>query len=197
MSWSLYRHISPSGKVYVGITSNITRRWAAKGYYYQLSDTVFAKALRKYGWDNFLHEIIASNLSESTAKTLEVEFIALYKKLGLSYNMTDGGEGYKGAHSFEHIKNRVESRISNNTTVVLAINKDFDYKVFRSKSEAAQFLGVSIRVVCHVLCEPIGYTCKGYYLWEQDKNDVININNIKDIILSSIKSRKMNRLNKR
>ena len=38
MSWTVYEHISPSGKVYIGITSNIDNRWANKGYYYQLKE---------------------------------------------------------------------------------------------------------------------------------------------------------------
>ena len=195
--WSLYKHVSPSGKVYVGISSNIPMRWAANGYYYLQTDTVFARAIRKYGWDSFQHIIIADSLTESNAKSLEVELISLYKLAGLSYNMTDGGDGYKGPHRIEHIEHRVESRISHNNTVILVITKDFNYKVFRSKSEAAKFLGVSSRVVSHVLCGLIGYTCKKCYLWEQDKNDPIDIESIKDTILSSIKSRKMNRLNKR
>ena len=190
MSWSLYRHTSPSGKVYVGITSNITKRWASKGYYYQLSNTIFSRAIRKYGWDNFLHEVIASNLPESTAKALEIEFIALYKKLGLSYNMTNGGEGYKGVHEFDHIRNRVESRISNNKTIVLVIDKNFNYKVFRSKSEAGSYLGVNQRVVSHVLSEPLGYTCKDNYLWEQSKYDDVDIDSIRNSILKAISDRK-------
>ena len=195
--WSLYKHVSPSGKVYIGISSNIPMRWAASGYYYLQTDTVFARAIRKYGWDSFQHIIIADSLTESDAKSLEIELIALYKLAGISYNMTNGGDGYRGQQRAEHIKHRVESRISHNSTVVLVITKDFKYRVFRSKSEVAKFLEVSSRVVSHVLCGPVGYTCKKCYLGEQDRNDPIDIDSIKDTILSSIKSRKMNRLNKK
>lgn len=199
--WTLYKHVSPSGGVYVGITSNLQRRWVASGYYYLQSDTVFARAIRKYRWDAFEHVVIADSLTESDAKSLETELISVYKLLGISYNMTDGGDGYTGPHTAEHIKHRVESRVSNNETIVLTISKTFEFKAFRSKSEAAKFLGVSSRVVSHVLCGPVGYTCKGHYLWEQPKNENIDINSIRDSILSAIRRRKSlireNRLKKR
>ena len=47
MNWAVYEHISPSGKVYIGITSNIKKRWASNGYYYQLKDTIFARAIKR------------------------------------------------------------------------------------------------------------------------------------------------------
>ena len=53
-SWTVYKHISPSGKVYVGISSNVKNRWAGNGYYYQLSETIFSRAIKKYGWPKWL-----------------------------------------------------------------------------------------------------------------------------------------------
>ena len=65
--WSVYRHTSPSGKVYIGITSkNPKRRWAY-GYGYNHC-SVFRKAILKYGWNNINHEILFTHLTASKAK---------------------------------------------------------------------------------------------------------------------------------
>lgn len=57
----IYEHISPSGKVYTGITSqNVERRWKnGMGY---TGSPYFFGAIVKYGWVNITHNIIASNL---------------------------------------------------------------------------------------------------------------------------------------
>lgn len=83
--WILYEHVSPSGSVYVGITSqNIKVRWQnGRGYF---KCKVFKRAIDKYGWDNFQHNIIASNLGEKTAKNMEKDLIKFYKEQGKSYN---------------------------------------------------------------------------------------------------------------
>ena len=93
--WTVYRHTSPSGKVYIGITSqNVERRWnSGKGY---TLCKAFYNAILKYGWDNIKHEVLFTNLSEERAKKLEIELIMHYKKLRISYNITDGGDGAVG-----------------------------------------------------------------------------------------------------
>lgn len=93
--YCLYKHISPSGKVYVGITSqNPSRRWSnGRGY---KKNKFFFNAIKKYGWDNFQHYVLFENLSKSTAILLEKAFIKYYKDLHKSYNITDGGEGTCG-----------------------------------------------------------------------------------------------------
>ena len=101
--WRVYIHIVPKAissydydKYYVGITNqkNITGRWkSGDGYKTQ----PFYRAIQKYGWDNFEHEIIAENLTEDEAKNFE---IFLIKELGskgkYGYNMTFGGDGVTG-----------------------------------------------------------------------------------------------------
>lgn len=72
--WLVYEHVSPSGKVYVGITKpNPKDRWK-NGTGYLRKDNhqpLIANAIKKYGWDNFTHCIIASNLTlEKAAETV-------------------------------------------------------------------------------------------------------------------------------
>ena len=94
--WILYRHTSPSDKVYIGITSqnNVKIRWC-RGSSYK-GCPYFFHAILKYGWDNIKHEVLFANLEEDRAKRLEIELIRHYKSLGVSYNITNGGDGYLG-----------------------------------------------------------------------------------------------------
>lgn len=96
-NYTVYRHISPSGKVYVGITcQRVSHRWAnGKGYMNSVK-SIFKSTIIKYGWDNLKHEILFTGLPEKRAKNLEVELIRHYKALGISLNGTDGGEGTRG-----------------------------------------------------------------------------------------------------
>lgn len=100
--WILYRHTSPSGKVYIGITSKKNPKWRwqnGKGY---IACIYFYNAILKYGWDNIKHEVLFTELEEQRAKKLEIELIRHYKSLDISYNITDGGEGRKSSLSEEH-----------------------------------------------------------------------------------------------
>ena len=108
-NWIIYEHTSPSGKIYVGITNrspHIRWRVGVKGYLNKQKNgkythSFLANAILKYGWDNFQHNIIASNLGEQTAKNMEKDLIKFYKKQNKSYNITDGGDGSLGI-TFTH-----------------------------------------------------------------------------------------------
>lgn len=95
-TWQVYRHTSPSGKIYIGITSkhNIQQRWRyGTGYN---SCRHFDNAIKKYGWNNITHEILLKDVSESEAKYTEKYLIRWYKMHDISYNLTDGGDGQLG-----------------------------------------------------------------------------------------------------
>jgi group I intron endonuclease len=82
-----------NGKVYVGIThhANPNRRWGYSGQKYTHCKK-FLNAINKYGWENFDH-IIICRTSKEKAIVLETSLIAYYKKLNMSYNLSDGGDG--------------------------------------------------------------------------------------------------------
>lgn len=94
--WVVYKHTSPSNKVYIGITSKIpTDRWASGfGYEHQV---YFFRAIVKYGWINFKHEILFKGLTKTEAEAKEVELIAQYKSADLNYgyNIDLGGDNHK------------------------------------------------------------------------------------------------------
>ena len=74
----VYKHTSPTGKIYIGITKNLPNaRWnEGAGYETQKK---FYKAIQTYGWINFKHEIIAAGLTEAEAKQLESKLILEFR----------------------------------------------------------------------------------------------------------------------
>lgn len=96
MPWLIYKHTSPSKKVYIGQTRRkTTERWReGKGYTYN-KNTRFAKAIEKYGWDQFEHAIIEDNIvSQEKCNERERYWIAYYNSYDcrFGYNMTIGGD---------------------------------------------------------------------------------------------------------
>ena len=109
MSWTVYRHITHNGKSYIGITcQKLERRWRnGNGY----KDTLFGRAIKKYGWDNIQHNIVSSDLTEKEAKWLENYLICYYWtfvgfKDSKGYNMTLGGEGNIGLKPTEETRRK-------------------------------------------------------------------------------------------
>ena len=94
-------HISPSNKVYIGITCQpVSNRWGKDGKRYlekrkngEYVHTAFAKAILKYGWDQFEHRILFDNLSLLEANMIEEDLTSYYRKVNRSYNAKDGGDG--------------------------------------------------------------------------------------------------------
>lgn len=113
--FTVYVHKSPSGKAYVGITcQQLKDRWGENGYRYfkinkkgRMPHKALASAITKYGWNNFKHIIVAKDISENRAKSLEKDLIRHYKNLGLSYNITDGGEGSLGRTVSEETREKI------------------------------------------------------------------------------------------
>ena len=91
--YTVYKHTTPSNKVYIGLTKQtVSRRWR-KGEGYR-KNIHFYRAIKKYGWDNIKHEILATNLSKEDAKRLEIQLIAEYNSTNpkFGYNITKGGD---------------------------------------------------------------------------------------------------------
>lgn len=94
--YCVYAHINKiNGKIYVGQTcQDINRRWR-NGNGYQ-NCVAFYRAIQKYGWDNFEHEIIASNLTLQEANHFEELLIEKLDTINPNngYNLRSGGENY-------------------------------------------------------------------------------------------------------
>ena len=94
-NYCVYKHTSPSGKVYFGITSLTLERRCDNGRGYRLNP-YFSRAILKYGWENFTHEIVAQGLTKDAACAMERELIAKHHSTdpAYGYNLMGGGEHY-------------------------------------------------------------------------------------------------------
>lgn len=92
--YKVYIHISPSKKVYIGIThQNFCKRFQnGKGYNRQ---KYFYSAIKKYGWNNFEHKILEDNLTYREAIEKEKYYIDVYNSTNpeCGYNVSSGGYG--------------------------------------------------------------------------------------------------------
>ena len=92
----MYKHTTPNGKVYIGITSQLPEKRWLSGHGY--NGTYFGNAIKKYGWKNIKHEILFTGLDELDAKEKEVELIEEFRSFEreYGYNCTKGGDGTVG-----------------------------------------------------------------------------------------------------
>jgi len=101
MKYTVYKHTTPSEKVYIGITSlKVSERWMyGNGYKH---NQYFYRAIKKYGWDNIKHEILFEGLTKEEAEQKEIELIRFYKSNDSEhgYNIENGGNS-KGKVSEE------------------------------------------------------------------------------------------------
>lgn len=94
--YKVYKHTTPSGKIYIGMTGqDPEHRWKnGRGYG---NIVPFARAIRKYGWENIRHEILATGLTRKEACDIERRMIEKYESSNprKGYNCTAGGEHAK------------------------------------------------------------------------------------------------------
>ena len=125
--WCVYVHTSPSGKIYVGITSqNPNKRWENGNGYLRKKDGVkydqpaMAYAIIKYpDWKNqWRHEILFDSLSEEDAKNIEQDLIAKYKTADsrFGYNITRGGDGHTGQSPSEETRKKISEGVKKSMT---------------------------------------------------------------------------------
>lgn len=117
MAYTVYMHTNRiNGKKYIGITSQkyVTGRWHnGEGYKQQRR---FYSAIKHYGWDGFVHEVLFSDLSKDEAEQKEVELIAKYRANDPEhgYNIENGGHTNK--YTEEQRKQMSLSHIGHITT---------------------------------------------------------------------------------
>jgi len=173
--YTVYRHISPSGKVYVGITQlYLPYRWKQGNGYKRCK--LFYRAIQKYGWDNFLHEIVLDGISKSEAIYTEKYLIRWYKIHGMSYNITDGGESTLGIHMPEEAKRKISKtlmEVQGRAVLQYSIDGTF-IREYKSAIEASRILGYGRTSVSNCAfgkkCEN---TLHGYIFVYKDEVDTL------------------------
>lgn len=109
MNYIVYKHTTPSGKIYIGITSKKAKyRWGKNGNKYK-KNKHFYSAILKYGWENIEHEILFENLTKEEACQKEIELIAYYRsnEREFGYNKSIGGEINMGYHLSDETKKTI------------------------------------------------------------------------------------------
>ena len=91
-NYSVYTHIFPNGKQYVGITQTKPEERWRNGRGYRLQPKVYA-AIKKYGWDNIEHIVLFHNLTKEEAEKKERELIRDFDTIANGYNVDKGGCG--------------------------------------------------------------------------------------------------------
>lgn len=87
MTYTLYLHTFPNGKVYVGCTQqSLAVRYGYKGEGYNHQERMW-NAIQDFGWDNIKHEVLETTEDRDRASELEQYYIN-------KYNSTDPEHGY-------------------------------------------------------------------------------------------------------
>ena len=92
MNYNVYKHTNlVNHKSYIGITSQkCENRWGINGKGYELQPK-FYHAIQKYGWNNFQHDVLYTNLDKETALKIEANLIKTYDTIENGYNVSPYG----------------------------------------------------------------------------------------------------------
>lgn len=104
--YKIYKYTNKNnGKVYIGQTSKtLQERALSNGSNYKESPR-FYNAIKKYGWDSFIPEIIEDNLTVDEANQKECYYISLYNSTNptFGYNILFGGNNSRVPDSAKKI----------------------------------------------------------------------------------------------
>lgn len=107
MSYTVYKHTSPSGKVYIGITCQRPEaRWGREGGGYKHSPHLMA-AIKKYGWTAFRHDILAEGLTKETAERIEIDLIEAHRSTDRRFGYNTDRGGSTGPKHSEETKRKI------------------------------------------------------------------------------------------
>lgn len=126
--YTIYCHVFPNGKRYIGITkTSLEMRWDnGRGY---KTCILVNRAIEKYGWNNVKHEILGETFSKEDAEAEERKYIALFNTTDptYGYNILPGGDvsvndatdemkyklgnGWRGKHRSEEEKQKIANGV--------------------------------------------------------------------------------------
>lgn len=97
-----------NGKKYIGITSQQPEKRWQNGKHYN-TQPMFWRAIQKYGWDGFNHDILRAGMAEDEANELEVRLIEEHRTQNpkYGYNAAIGGRAKSGWHHTEEAKKKI------------------------------------------------------------------------------------------
>ena len=142
-TYCVYIHTNKiDGKMYVGQTcQNPQKRWAGGSKY--KGSTYFYKAIKKYGWDNFEHEIVASNLTSDEANHFEELLISQLDTMNpkYGYNLKSGGENNLLSEETKHKISQAASLRTSDKNPFFGKHHTESLKQQMSKTKQGMFTG--------------------------------------------------------
>lgn len=122
-TYIIYKHTNKiNGKVYIGQSKySLEERSKKNGEGYK-TQKKFWNAIQKYGWNNFTHEVLFSNLSKEEANKIEITLIEEYDSIKNGYNVRKGGSNF----------NYNESSYQNSNSNFLGKKHTEEYKIYMS-----------------------------------------------------------------
>ena len=106
-----------NGKMYHGQSTeeNINDRWKRYKNLNCKCQKKLYPALKKYGWNNFLAEVIDTTpQNQSQLDDLEISYIAKFDSMNNGYNCNKGGSGNKGNNHSELSKTKISNALKGN-----------------------------------------------------------------------------------
>lgn len=160
----LYSALAENGKRYIGVSKySLEERKKQHERSSRNPKNKFHRAIKKYGLNSFVWEVLDTANSSDELMFKEVEYIRFFDSKKKGYNSTDGGEGTKGhvvseeartklravSKSFWSTKTKEEiQELTKHLSVTGGWNKkqilDNKGNIFKSVSAAAQFHNMSI-----------------------------------------------------
>lgn len=153
--YSIYIHIVPNGKVYIGCTSQEPKKRWNNGNHYK-ENFCFNSDIKKYGWGNIEHKILYKTESKTEAENIEKELILKYKSNNSNYGYNIQSGGYSG---FTYNSNTKENRslshknqIPVNKIKVKQYTKDNVFiKEYESFTEASKYTNIECSNISRVV----------------------------------------------
>jgi len=104
-------HTTPNGKRYIWLSGNIKDRWNNNGNRYK-EHKHFYNAIKKYGWNNIIHETVFENLNLEDANSIEQILIILFRTHldEFGYNKTFGGGGKSGYRASNDTRSKISQK---------------------------------------------------------------------------------------
>lgn len=204
----IYRHwiVNDKGeeKSYIGQTvkTNVRKRWQGNGsgYLQHNLNNKFANAIKKYGWNNFHHDIIGIVEADTKDQLIsdldewEKYYIDKYDSFYNGYNSTTGGSRGKSVseeskqkqrekmtgrtHTEESKHKMSESRKGENNPKAKKVICLETKQVFGCAKDASKWCGVKSNSDILKCCKGKRKTCGGYcwmyysdYLEQQNNSD--------------------------
>ena len=160
--YTVYVHIAPNTKCYVGMTGQPPkRRWNNGNGYNSMSK--FYSAIKQFGWENFQHIVLASDLTKDEAIQIELQMVQKYDSYNNGYNGSPDGAGY--ILSTQRCKD-VARQSHQKSVHQYALNGSY-MNSFISMSEASRKTGVGVGSISSCCLDK--QASGGGYFWNFNK----------------------------